>query len=225
MKSKKEYLINITRSQFLLIMKGDNAMKKISISLIMVIIMLFSVIPSYASNSANINASEQEKEILIGDNEALKEVNHSDAQIILKELNLEKAELSEEEKVAILTSGNAAVWNTTYKNQSNIKKSFSMTANLNAGGTKPYTTFTITNKGKNKITAIAYKGSIGGSNTIRTVTIAANSSKTLKVTRADVIKYGKINGQGTASILSYSISLYNTNGNAISCAVKGIRYN
>lgn len=206
-------------------MKKFNYKGKIRIVFLTLTLMLLSSVSGFAFTEVNVpNGELNEIQEDFVNLEGIRRINDEDTQIILKELNLKETELSDNEKVAILTRGAATVWNGTYKKQYNIKKSFSMSANLNAGGTKPYTTFKITNKGKTKITAIAYKGSLGGSKTIRTVTVAANSSKTLKVTRADIIKYGTINGQGNTSILSYSVSLYNTNGNAISCAVKGVRY-
>lgn len=198
--------------------------------IILAMIGCLSMLPTFAFAESQVNDSYYEKGIDNSQSNTtslmeVQKISTQEAEIVLKELGVNEFELSESEKVAMLTSGTATVWNTTYKSEYNIKKSFSMTANLNVSGTRPYTTFTITNKGKTQIIAIAYKGSIGGSNTIRTVTVPANSSTTLKVTRAHVIKYGTMTGQGNTSVLPYTISLYNANGNAISFSIKGIRYN
>lgn len=149
-------------------------------------------------------------------------LNYDQEQIVRKELGIEGVQLSEEEYLALITKGSATVWNSTYSNQYNVKKSFSMTASLLQNNGKPYTRFTVTNTGNTSITVIAYKGSIGGSTTINSMTVAPGKAKTMTITRADVINYGTINGQGTSSVLSYTVSLHNNN--AFSCKVKAIRY-
>ena len=83
--------------------------------------------------------------------------------LVLDELGLEEEALTEEETVALLTTGTATVWSSTYTKQSNIKKSLSMSAALISSNSRSYTTITITNTGENVITVIAYKGTVGGS--------------------------------------------------------------
>lgn len=53
----------------------------------------------------------------------------------------------------------------------NVKKGLSMSASLVTTGKKPYTTIKITNTGSSAITVIAYKGKIGGSTTIHSMTV------------------------------------------------------
>lgn len=153
----------------------------------------------------------------------LDRVTAQEEKIILKELKLEKASLSDDEIKAILTKGSATVWNKSYSGVYNVKVSLSMTASL-LETNRPYTKITIKNTGNSTVTAIAYKGSVFGSSTIRSMRVPAGASRTMTITRNDVIKYGTINGQGTHSILAYSVSAYNENGNKISFKAKGIRY-
>ena len=136
-----------------------------------------------------------------------------------------KSEFREDERVSILTKGSAVVWDKSYSGVYNIKKSFSMTASLSSSNTsKPYTKITIKNTGKKSITVVAYKGSILGSNEIHSISVPGGSSKTMTISRKDVIKYGQMNGQGTSVTLGYTVSAYNTNGNKISFTAKGNRY-
>lgn len=173
---------------------------------------------------AEVYQQKASKKIVDAKRLELQKISNADAELVLNELNLEKAKLSEVEKIAILTRGTSTVWNTTYTGKTNIKKSFAMSASVISSNSRPYTTFTITNTGKNAITAVAYKGAILGSKTIRSMTILPGKSKSMTVTRSDVLKFGNLNGQGNMSILSYSVSLYNTNAKAISCKAKAVRY-
>lgn len=143
-----------------------------------------------------------------------------------KESILEERVYIEDEYLStgISTYSTANVWNQKYTNQGNIKKSLSMTAVLTSYNNKPYTTIRITNIGKNKIIANAYKGSVGGSRTIKAISIAKGKTGTIMISRADVIKYGVMNGQGTQISLNYMVSLYGSNGGSISCSVKAIKY-
>lgn len=153
----------------------------------------------------------------------LERVTAQEEKVILKELNLEKTILSEDEIKAILTKGSATIWNKLYNGVYNIKISLSMTASL-LETNRPYTKITIKNIGKGTITVIAYKGNVLGSSTIHSMRVPAGATRTMTITRNDVIRYGTINGQGTHSILTYSVSAYNENGNKISFNAKGIRY-
>lgn len=162
---------------------------------------------------------------VIADNSNLESVTPQDEELILEELNLEKDSLPEDEINAILTKGSATVWDKSYNSVYSIKVSLSMTASLvETNTTRPYTKITIKNTGNKTVTVIAYKGSVLGSSTIRSMNVPAGSSKTMTISRNDVIKYGTINGQGTHSILAYTVSVYNTDGNKISFNAKGIRY-
>lgn len=154
----------------------------------------------------------------------LDRMSAQEEKIILEELKLEKASLSEDEIKAILTKGTAVVWDKSYSGVYNAKVSLSMTASLISTDTRPYTKITIKNTGSNTVTVIAYKGSVFGSSTIRSMSVAAGTSKTMTITKNDILKYGTINGQGTHSILAYTVSAYNENGNKISFNAKGIRY-
>jgi len=165
-----------------------------------------------------------QEDTIVVEGQELQIINDDDVDLVLDQLGLEEEELTEEETVALLTRGTATVWSSTYTNQSNIKKSLSMSAALISSNSRPYTTITITNTGKNAITAIAYKGTVGGSKTIRSMTVAAGSSKSMSVTRSDVLNYGTLNGQGTTSYLTYTVSLYNSSGKAISFKANAVRY-
>ena len=153
----------------------------------------------------------------------LERVTAQEEKIILKDLNLEKTGLSEDEIKAILTKGSATIWNKLYNGVYNIKISLSMTVSL-LETNRPYTKITIKNTGNSTITVIAYKGSVLGSSTIHSMRVPAGATRTMTIIRNDVIKYGTTNGQGTHSILTYSVSAYNENGNKISFNAKGIRY-
>ena len=157
--------------------------------------------------------------------ERLEAVTNQEEKIILNELNYNKNEMTADEIKAILTKGSATVWNKTYNGVYNIKKSFSMSASLTASNTtRPYTKITIKNTGKKSATVVAYKGSVLGSNEIHSISVPAGKSKTMTISRKDIIKYEQMNGQGTIMTLSYTVSVYNTNGNKISFTAKGNRY-
>lgn len=190
-------------------------MKRIRIVTISVLIIALMTFTSLAESD-----SAGQENAVSGNISAL---NNEQEQIVRRELGIEGVQLSEEAYLALLTKGSATVWNSTYSNQYNVKKSFSMTASLLQNNGRPYTRFTVTNTGNSSITVIAYKGSIGGSTTINSMTVAPGKAKSMTITRADVINYGTINGQGTSSVLSYTVSLHNYN-NAFSCKVKAIRY-
>lgn len=100
-----------------------------------------------------------------------------------------------------------------------------MTASLLTSGDKPYTTIKITNTGSSAITIVEYKGGIGGSTTIRSMSVSAGKSKTMTISKKDVMKYGTMNGQGTQVTLAYAVSAYNTNGKKISFNAYAKRYN
>lgn len=152
-------------------------------------------------------------------------IDSQEETLILTELGLEKSQLTHEEIKAILTTGSATIWNKTYNAVYNIKESFSMTASLIDSGTnKPYTTVTINNNGITSATVIAYKGSIAGSQTIHSMNVPAGSSRSMIISRNDILNYGTLNGQGTNCILAYSISVYNINGKPISFNARAIRY-
>lgn len=155
----------------------------------------------------------------------LERVDEETTKMILEEVGLEEENLSDEERVALLTRGSTTVWDKTYKNEYNIKKSFSMTANLVSTGTKPYTTFTIKNTGSRKITVNVYKGEILGSTTIYETEIASGATKTFEVTRNHILKYGRVGNTGTTQVLTYNVSLYNENGKQISFDVEATREN
>lgn len=183
---------------------------------------------SFAAAEDSLPISEGSKTseaVCLEDAKKLENLDDETRDIILDELNLTESSLTEEERVALLTKGTSSVWNTTYKKEYNVKKSFSMAASLVSTGTKPYTTFTIKNTGTTKIVAVAYEGTIGGSKEMKSVTVAAGESKSFKVTRADILSYGTYHSNGTTVVLSYTVSLYNPNGNAFSCTAKATRYN
>ncbi len=151
-------------------------------------------------------------------------LSSQEKEIVLDDLSINEDDLSKEEKLGILTKGTAIVWNKTYKNEYGIKKNLSMSASLLATGERPYTTIKITNTGSNPIAVSAYKGSIGGSNSIHSMTVLAGKSKTMTVSRKDVIKFGVVNGQGTRATLGYTISVYNASSKRISFKVYSKRF-
>lgn len=128
------------------------------------------------------------------------------------------------EEIVVQPRATSTVWNSTYTSEYNVKKSFTMATSLVSSGEKPYTTFTITNKGNTKITAIAYTGAVLGSKEIQAISIPANKTMSMTVNRGNIVNYGTKSQAGDRATLSYTISLYNENGNKISCDVKGIKY-
>lgn len=54
----------------------------------------------------------------------VRQLNKQEEEIVLRELSLDKAKLTEEERIALLTKGTAVVWNKTYKNEYSVKKVF-----------------------------------------------------------------------------------------------------
>ncbi|OLR55638.1 hypothetical protein BHK98_05910 [Hornefia porci] len=177
-------------------------MKKLIITLVAVCIL--------SSQSSLVFASDEVKGAKI------QSLSKQEEQIILNELSLDKTDLTAEDQVALLTKGTAVLWNKSYKNEYSVKKSLSMAVSLLTTGSKPYTTVKITNIGSNPITVTAYKGSIGGSTAIHSMTVQAGKAKTMTITRSDAVRYGTVNGQGTRVYLAYTVSAYNTNGKKIS---------
>lgn len=143
--------------------------------------------------------------------------------IILNQLKLNEEDLTTEDKIALFGSG--VVWNETYgSTTASIRKSLSMTANLTSTSNLPYTTIRVTNKSNYSITAVAYKGTVG-STQLRSMTVSPNSTNTMTIPRSDVVRYGTMNIQGTTSSLSYTVSMYNAQGNFIPCSVYAVKYN
>ena len=151
-------------------------------------------------------------------------LSRQEKKIILNELALEKSNLTTEERVTLLTRGIAVLWNKSYKNKYGVKKSFSMIVSLFTIGKKPYTTVKITNRGRTPITAVAYKGAIGGSTTVHSIKVPGGKAKTMTITRKDAMKYGSMNAQGTGVYFAYTISVYNTNGKKIAFKAYAKRY-
>lgn len=103
-------------------------MKKLIISLVMIGCLL--MLPTFVFAESQVNDSCYEKGInnsLSNTTSLMKvqKISNPEAEIVLKELSINESELLDSEKVAMLTSGTATVWNTTYKSEYNIKKSFS----------------------------------------------------------------------------------------------------
>lgn len=165
-----------------------------------------------------------EEETAILTEQGYERIPDEDVEIVLDELGVSQEELTEQEEFSLLSRASGSVWNSTYTNQYNVKNSLSMSASLLNSGNLPYTTITVTNTGSRPITAIAYKGAIAGSSTLCSMTIPAGSSRAMTVTKNHVIRNGTINGQGTTSYLTYTVSLYNINGGAISCRANAVRY-
>lgn len=200
-------------------------MKKKMIGMTMLALALFSnfEMTTFAKDSMDKKheiESLKESETFCDDNT----IDEESKQILLNELNLSEFKLSREDEIALFSSG--TVWNQTYGNTTySIRKNLAMTASLTSTNTnKPYTKITVTNKGKNSLTVIAYKGAVAGSSSIASMTVGAGATKTLTITRNHVIKYGTINTQGTNAALAYVVSIYNSSGKAIPCSVKAIKY-
>ncbi len=131
------------------------------------------------------------------------------------------------EKLIVQPRATSTVWDATYTGEYNVKKSFTMATSLVSSGKKPFTTFTITNKGNSRITAVAYTGAFLGSKDIASISIPAKKTMSITVDRGDIVDYGTKSQSGDRANLSYTISLYNEDEDVkkISFSVKGIRYN
>ena len=142
--------------------------------------------------------------------------------IILEELGKSEAELTTEEEIALFGSG--VVWNESFGDkQYSARKTLSMTASLSASTSLPYTTVKYTNRSSSPATVIAYKGTVG-STQIKVMTVYPGTTSTFTITRDNVIRYGSMNTQGTTSSLTFTISIYNVDGNSILGSVYAVKY-
>lgn len=202
-------------------MNGIDIKMKKKLGILLFALLLFSIQSTTFAADSNLSDDSPVNIHKLSD---AKMVSSQEESIIRNELGLNNVVLNDEEKIALLSTGSGTIWNQTYKNKYNIKKAFAMTASLVSKSTKPYTKITISNTGKTEITAIAYKGSVLGSNTICSAKIKPGKIGTITISKKNIIKYGTINGQGTSATLGYTVSLYNANAKAFSCKVKAVRY-
>lgn len=149
-------------------------------------------------------------------------VSEETRKIVLQDLRLNENELSKDDEIALFGTG--VVWKESFNTSKNLKKQFSMTALLTSTSKRPYTTVTVANTGKSKITVSAYKGTVGGSTSLGALTVYPGHRKSMTITRTQVISHGTMNAQGTTSSLAFTVSVFNSNGEKYSGNIEVTKY-